>query len=200
MSSSLWGSHQLRGGCCFARPWSVYVFFFVCLSLHHSGVVVSGRRAAALLNPRVHLSLYSYVSIFICLRVCLPTSSSISIFVCLWQCHSAMYVNSVCGISCGMSTGFCYVFPYLTSKSFGHVFPHIKHLHWHLISSEVVLNSLRKKCVEVHNYLVSCCVEIYIFSNCRGNTYRYMSKCIKVSNECVNKIYCVYLQYKFLFV
>ena len=49
----------------------------------------------------------------------------------------------------------------------------------------------KKKCVEVRNYLASCCVEIYIFSSFRGNSDIYMSKRIKAWNECVN-ILCIF--------
>ena len=93
---------------CSAQLQDASIFFFVCLCLCHSGVVIRWRRAATLLHPRVCLSSSLYVSIFIYLHLHPPTllfihlcfwlhiSPSFSIFVHL--CGSAMvvYVHQQC--------------------------------------------------------------------------------------------------------
>ena len=100
LSSSLWGNRQLKGSCHFPQPQSVSVFFFICLRLRHSGVVVSWKGAAVFLDRRVRPSSSwgsrqlkegcqfaplqsASVFIFVCLRLCLPPPSSAYIFICL---------------------------------------------------------------------------------------------------------------------
>ena len=57
-------------------------------------------------------------------------------------------------------------------------------------------------CVEINKYIY---IEreryIYIYQDgVLDETVTDMNKCMKAYNECVNKIYCVYLQYKLLFM
>ena len=65
LSSSLWGSHQVKKSCHFAPPHSVSVSIFIYLQLHPP--------ASTLLHPTVCLSSSLYVSIFIYLHLHPPT-------------------------------------------------------------------------------------------------------------------------------
>ena len=73
---SLWGSCQLKGSYYTAWPQNAFVFFFICLHLHLSGIV-SCRFAPS-----------QSASVFVCLHLHLPPSSSVYAFIHL-RCHLA---------------------------------------------------------------------------------------------------------------
>ena len=137
---------QLLGSCHFARPQSESVFVFDCLRLSPS----------------------SPVSVFVSLRLRPSPSSSVSVVVSggwsrgcrllvrcstsrVWKppwraCFKFVRYSVKCGeLVVKRPLLRCNVFPILTSKGFGRVFPHIKfnHLCWGFDGSVVALNCLQ---------------------------------------------------------